>query len=117
MHLHRFPGLEEVRGPIVETLLLSCGESFLAGSWDYRMVATCSGCACMSLEAHPHVLPVGEFQLSAGQQCVKPLSQAFQTLDTQDPRDKYLWVQTCLVKVDKQPSFSDHKNYRNMLAL
>ena len=43
MGLQRFPGLEEVRGLVVETFLLSCGESCLAGSWDCRVVVACSG--------------------------------------------------------------------------
>lgn len=47
----------------------------------------------------------------SGQQDSRTLS------DTQDPRDKYLWVTTCYIKVDKQPSFPDDTYYRGTLAL
>lgn len=55
-----------------------------------------------------------EAHLSVNRECVKLLSQTLKSPDTQAPREKYLWVQTCYIQLDNQPSSSDHKNRRSV---
>lgn len=88
-------------------------------SWSWRQPGALLLHA-QALEGQPQGFPggsVGEAQLSVDWDCVKLLSQTLQSPDTQAPRKKYLWVQTCYIQVDNQPSSSDRKNCRSVPAL